>query len=175
MDEGTTPPNTIFSCQIAWMATDALGLLTAPGGPSYFKLISLKHCLPNSGLIVENVNPVITPLAAGVNLDDHPEIKNFTQHGEAHAKATHGYATLIGSLMYFAMGTQPDIAYAMNKFAQFTSNPLPKQVLDRRQLEARLALGYSRQSAYSRSTLLLYHIVGSKHQVALVWVWFQLC
>jgi len=38
-------------------------------------------------------------------------------------KITHGYATLIGSLMYLAIGTRPDIALAVNKLVQFTQNP----------------------------------------------------
>ena len=37
-----------------------------------------------------------------------------------------GYANLIGSLIYLAIATQPDIAYAINKLAQFTSAPKPK-------------------------------------------------
>ena len=37
--------------------------------------------------------------------------------------ATHGYANLIRSLMYLAITTRPDIAYAINKLAQFTSAP----------------------------------------------------
>jgi hypothetical protein len=33
------------------------------------------------------------------------------------------YQQLIGSLMYIACGTRPDIAYAVNSCAQFMSNP----------------------------------------------------
>ena len=40
--------------------------------------------------------------------------------------ATHNYANLIGLLMYLAIATCPDIAYAINKLAQFTSAPKPK-------------------------------------------------
>ena len=32
------------------------------------------------------------------------------------------YASLIGSLMYAAVATQPDIAYSINRLASFTSN-----------------------------------------------------
>ena len=34
-----------------------------------------------------------------------------------------GYASLIGSINYCAISTRPDISYATNKCAQFTSNP----------------------------------------------------
>ena len=40
----------------------------------------------------------------------------------------HGYANLIGSLMYLAITTQPDIACSVNKFAQYTSAPKEKSI-----------------------------------------------
>ena len=36
------------------------------------------------------------------------------------------YATAIGSLMYATLATHPDIAYAVQRLAQFTKNPWPK-------------------------------------------------
>ena len=38
-------------------------------------------------------------------------------------KINHGYAQLIGSLMYLALESRPDISYVVNRLAQFTSNP----------------------------------------------------
>jgi hypothetical protein len=37
----------------------------------------------------------------------------------------HMYATAIGSLMYAALGTRPDISYAVQTLAQYTQNPQP--------------------------------------------------
>ena len=72
---------------------------------------------------LENVNPVTTPLDPNVNLDDD-ETKEDSNDQEN--QASHSYATLIGSLMYLALGTRPDIAYAINRLAQFTQQPKPK-------------------------------------------------
>src|ERR1700678_1097387 len=41
-------------------------------------------------------------------------------------KISDSYATLIGSLMYLSLATRPNITYAVNRLAQFTSDPLPK-------------------------------------------------
>ena len=38
----------------------------------------------------------------------------------------YGYANLIGSLMYLAIATRPDIAYSVNKLAQYTLAPRSK-------------------------------------------------
>ena len=38
-------------------------------------------------------------------------------------KIEHGYAQLIGSLMYLALATRPDISYVVNRLAQFTLSP----------------------------------------------------
>ena len=72
---------------------------------------------------LKKVNPVTTPLDPNVNLDnDETEENSKNQNNQA----SHSYATLISSLMYLALGTQPDIAYAVNRLAQFTQQPKPK-------------------------------------------------
>jgi hypothetical protein len=62
---------------------------------------------------MENANPVLTPLDPNVKLE-----KNT---GNPVDPAQ--YATAIGSLMYAAIGTRPDIAYAVQLLSQFTANP----------------------------------------------------
>jgi len=72
-----------------------------------------------------DANPVFTPMDINVKLDNVTEEQNDEGQGEKDDKVTHGYAALIGSLMYLAIGTRPDIAFAVNKLAQFTQNPRP--------------------------------------------------
>ena len=69
------------------------------------------------------MNPVTTPLNPNVNLDDNKteEDSNIQDN-----QASHSYATLISSLMYLALGTWPDIAYAIDRLAQFTQELKPK-------------------------------------------------
>jgi Reverse transcriptase (RNA-dependent DNA polymerase) len=69
---------------------------------------------------LENANPVTTPLDPNVNLDDdESEEDSNTQDNQA----SHSYATLIGSPMYLALRTRPDIVYAIDRLAQFTQEP----------------------------------------------------
>ena len=60
--------------------------------------------------------PVKMPLDPNVKLTKTPK-------GEHHDIPQ--YAAAIGSLMYAAIGTRPDIAYAVQHLSQFTSNPSP--------------------------------------------------
>ncbi len=72
-----------------------------------------------------NANPISTPMDINIKLDNITEEQNEEGQGEKDDKVTHGYAALIGSLMYLAIGTQPDIVFAVNKLAQFTQNLRP--------------------------------------------------
>ena len=38
------------------------------------------------------------------------------------------YQSMIGALMFAALGTRPDIAYAVTRLSQYTSNPLPEHI-----------------------------------------------
>ena len=72
---------------------------------------------------LEEANPVTTPLDPNINLDN-PEGKEELE--SINDKASNSYAMLIRSLMYLVLGTQPNIAYAINRLAQFTKVPKPK-------------------------------------------------
>jgi hypothetical protein len=69
-----------------------------------------------------NANPVSTPLDPNVNLDHWKDNNSTSTPPE---RTTDGYGALIGSLMYLAISTRPDIAFAVTKLAQFTANPKP--------------------------------------------------
>ena len=75
-----------------------------------------------------DANPVATPMDPNVKLDIYEGRDEIKPDGDTDGddpKITYGYAQLIGSLMYLAIGTRPNIAYAVNRLAQFTSNPRP--------------------------------------------------
>jgi hypothetical protein len=72
-----------------------------------------------------DANPVFTPMDVNVKLDNVTEEQDNKGQGEKNDKVTHRYAALIGSLMYLAIGTRPDITFAVNKLVQFTQNPRP--------------------------------------------------
>ena len=77
---------------------------------------------------LSDANPVTTPMDPNVKLDIHSDGDadgNEIKSGWDDPKITHGYVQLIRSLMYLAIGTRPDIAYAINRLAQFTANPRP--------------------------------------------------
>ena len=62
-----------------------------------------------------DANTVSTPADCNVKLvkDDH--VSNSTDQAE--------YQSMVGSLLYIAMGTRPDIAQAVGAFSKFCSNP----------------------------------------------------
>jgi hypothetical protein len=73
-----------------------------------------------------DANPVTTPLDPHVRLDDKKY--NEETHSDEQSPNNQGsgtYATAIGSLMYAALGTRPDIAYAVKTLAQYMQNPQP--------------------------------------------------
>jgi hypothetical protein len=69
---------------------------------------------------VQNCKPVRSPIPLGVDFSaiSQPETE---QEKEDAAKLP--YRELIGSLMFAAVVSRPDIAYSVNKLAQYSSNP----------------------------------------------------
>jgi hypothetical protein len=70
---------------------------------------------------MEKANPVSTPMDINVKLYDTPDGE---EHNNEENKSLN-YATAIGSLMYAAHATRPDILYAVITLAQYTKNPSP--------------------------------------------------
>lgn len=75
---------------------------------------------------LQNLNPVTTPMDPNVKLDDYGKTDDPDKQGEQDTRVSASYAALIGSLMYLAISTRPDISFAVNKLAQFTNDPKPK-------------------------------------------------
>ena len=51
-----------------------------------------------------------------------PSTKLYPSEGESEGRSN-AYALLIGSLMYLAVATRPDIAYAVYRLGSFMANP----------------------------------------------------
>jgi hypothetical protein len=62
-----------------------------------------------------NVNPVGIPMDPNIKIFPNPDINRFNR--------SNSYAKLLGSLQYLANSTRPDISYAINKLALYTTNP----------------------------------------------------
>ena len=62
-------------------------------------------------------NPVTTPLDPNERLRIHD--------GPEDAQLRMQYQAIVGSLMYAALGSRPDIAHAVQQLSQFSSNPSP--------------------------------------------------
>jgi hypothetical protein len=70
---------------------------------------------------LENANPVSMPLDLNVDLDGDEPLEGDNNNSDTRTSTL--FATMIGSLMYAALGTRPDIAYATHRLAQFTHHP----------------------------------------------------
>ena len=70
---------------------------------------------------LQDTNSVATPIDPGINLEFDEEEHNRMIDD----RASGTYAKAIGSLMYAAIGTRPDIAYAVHTLAKFTRSPQP--------------------------------------------------
>ena len=89
-----------------------------------FQTAYIDSLLKKHGL--ENANPISTPLDPNIKLDLDPnEENNSKMQGELSEHPSIGYVMLISSLMYLVIGTQPDIAYSVQRLAHFTQDPKP--------------------------------------------------
>jgi len=68
---------------------------------------------------LQDAKPVSTPMNPSVTL-----VKK--EDGPRDPKQSYRYAMAIGSLMYAALGTRPDIAFAVQCLSQFSANPSPE-------------------------------------------------
>ena len=95
-----------------------------------------------------DANPVATPMDPNVKLDKYDKSTKTELEGEedSNNKISYGYAQLIGSLMYLAIATCLDIAFAVNKLAQYTSDPKPS--LDSCQMRFPLSQVYPSSHTY---------------------------
>ena len=71
---------------------------------------------------MQDCKPVSTPLDPGSRLSTSMSPQNAAEASEMH---TIPYISVVGSLMYLAITTRPDIAYAAGVLARFNSNPGP--------------------------------------------------
>jgi hypothetical protein len=80
----------------------------------------ISNLLQEHGL--SNSKPVSTPLNPGTRLSTSMCPQN---DAEALEMQQHPYNSVVGSLMYLAVTTRPDIAYSAGVLARFNSNPGP--------------------------------------------------
>lgn len=65
-----------------------------------------------------NCNPVQTPMEPGTQL-----VSNYDENGQPGPIADVPYRQLIGSLMYLAVATRPDLSYAVSVLSKFLEQP----------------------------------------------------
>ena len=70
---------------------------------------------------MQDANTVRTPLDHNITLRKTPE-------NESYPEIKPDYQSLLGSLMYAALATRPDIVFAVHKLSQFSSNPSPEHM-----------------------------------------------
>ena len=71
---------------------------------------------------MQDCKPVSTPLNPGLHLSTSMSPQNDAEASEMQQVP---YISIVGSLMYLAVTTRPDIAYAAGVLARFNSNPGP--------------------------------------------------
>jgi len=94
---------------------------------------------------LEGINPKLTPAEPNTHLlrSDQPLIPN--------KDVVRQYQQMVGSLMYLACFTRPDIAYAVNQCAKFMLNPGPTHVQAAKRILGYLAGTKDHKLTYTRS------------------------
>mmetsp|Transcript_30285 Transcript_30285/g.62397 ORF Transcript_30285/g.62397 Transcript_30285/m.62397 type:complete len:629 (+) Transcript_30285:1137-3023(+) len=99
-----------------------------------------------------------TPIATPAEPNTH--LLKSDQPGVPNKEAVKAYQQMVGSLMYLACFTRPDIAYAVNQCAKYMSNPGPshvaaaKRILKYLQGTKTKGLTYTRTDDTSRANVL---------------------
>jgi transposase InsO family protein len=70
---------------------------------------------------LDNANPVHTPIDPNVRLARLPDDQSFPD-------VKHVYQNMVGSLLYAAITTRPDISFAVQTLSQFNTNPGPEHL-----------------------------------------------
>jgi hypothetical protein len=103
-----------------------------------------------------DAHPVDTPMVTGLQLRRPDKAAYTPPEVEAWAKRT-PYRSLVGSLMYIAIGTRPDIAYAVGRLASYLDCYRPEH------WEAAI-----RVLKYLKGTRLLSLVLGGTHPLQLI-------
>ena len=102
--------------------TQLLGMEIHRDRPNRTLSLSQSHFITNLILRhgLQDAKPVSTPLNPGSRLSTSMSPQNDAESSEM---SQYPYISLVGSLMYLALTTRPDIAYAAGVLARFNSNP----------------------------------------------------
>jgi hypothetical protein len=113
---------------------------------------------------LQGVKPASTPLSAGIRLtqDDCP-ITDETKADMADVP----YASLIGALMYAAIGTRPDIAFAVGALSRFLGNPGRRHWNEAKRVLAYLKGTSNYVIRYSSNTLPTGEVIGYSRGVGM--------
>lgn len=70
--------------------------------------------------VMTSANPALTPIEAGVKLSRKDEAASNDEKNEIKSIP---YQELVGSLVYLANTTRPDLAFVTNALSRFNENP----------------------------------------------------
>jgi len=94
---------------------------------------------------MEGVTPKLTPAEPNTHL------LRSDQPAQPNKESVRNYQQMVGSLMYLACFTRPDIAYAVNQCAKFMANPGPTHIQAAKRILAYLSGTKNHKLTYTRS------------------------